>query len=236
MSAFTDEATKLTPTTLLSLYHLDTTSVGGPLYRFTTETRAGAMVSLAGVDYYAVPVRITGMQISGTGPIQTPTLSIGNTDGFIQEIVNSFGNLEGSRLYRWRIFAKHLDGGEAPDPAALYGPDVYVIDRKSADTPEMIEWELSALIDQQGVFVGRTVIRDTCLFRYRRFNSATGLFDYTKAVCPYAGNNYFDRENQPVVLASLDVPSRNRGCCTARFGVNGDLPFGGFPGIVRGLS
>lgn len=236
MTTFHQEATTLTPSALLSLYQLDTTPVGGPMYHFTTETRAGVMVSFGGIDYFAVPVRITGMSMSGSGPIQTPTLSIGNTDGFIQEIVNSFGNLEGSILTRIRVFARHLDGAEDPNPNTFYGPDVYIIDRKSQDTPEVIEWELSALIDQQGVYVGRTVVRDTCLFRYRVFDSATNQFDYSRAICPYTGTNYFDRANNPVVSADLDRPARNLGCCRARFGEDNPLPFGGFLGVVRGLS
>lgn len=234
-AAFHAEATKLEPSAMVSLYQLDATRVGGPIYHFTTETRAGAIIRFGGVEFYAVPVRVSGMSVSGQGPIQTPTLSVGNTDGFIQQIVNSLGNLEGCKVTRWRVFAKHLDDGEEPNSAAAYGPDVYVIDRKSSDTPEMIEWELSALIDQQGVYIGRTVVRDTCLWRYREFNEQTGTFDYSKAVCPYTGSNYFDRENNPVSLPSEDVPARNLQCCRVRFGEDAVLPFGGFPGVVRGL-
>jgi lambda family phage minor tail protein L len=234
-AAFHAEATKLEPSALVSLFQLDATRIDGPIYHFTTETRGGAMIRFGGVDFHAVPVRMTGMSVSGQGPIQTPTLSVGNTDGFIQQIVNSLGNLEHCKLTRWRTFARHLDDGEAPDPTAVYGPDVYVIDRKSADTPEVIEWELSALVDQQGVYIGRTVVRDTCLWRYREFDTMTGQFDYSKAVCPYTGSAYFDRENKPVSDPSLDVPARNLRCCRVRFGEDAVLPFGGFPGVVRGL-
>lgn len=235
MSTFHEEARNLEPSALVSLYQLDTTPIGGTVYCFTTETRAGSIVKFAGVDYYAVPVRVSGISVQGQGPLQTPTLSIGNTDGFIQELLSSFGEIEGCTLTRFRVFARHLDGAEDPNPNAAYGPDVYVIDRKSADTPELIEWEMSALIDQNGVFVGRTVIRDTCMFRYREFNKITGQFDYSKAVCPYAGNRYFDRNNNEVSTPEEDVPSRNTGCCKVRFGADQPLPFGGFPGIVRGL-
>lgn len=234
--SFASEATKLSPSALVSLYQLDATKAGGPKYHFTTETRACASVRFAGTDYIAVPVQITGMTIQGQGPIQTPRLVIGNTDGFIQELVNSFGNLEGCTLSRWRVFARHLDDGEEPDPSAAYGPDIYVIDRKAADRPEAIEWEMSAIVDQNGVYVGRTVVRDTCMFRYRRWNADTGTFDYSRAICPYTGNKYFDRFNNPVASPADDEPSRNIECCRLRFGNSAALPFGGFPGIVRGLK
>lgn len=229
------EAVKLDPSALVSLFQLDTTVIGGPVYHFTTETRAGATISFGSVTFTAVPIQITGMEISGQGALQTPTLTITNTDGLIQEVVNTWGDLETCKLTRWRTFARFLDGGENPDPSAFYGPDVYEIDRKSSDTPEAIQWELRALIDRQGVYVGRTIIRDTCMWRYRVYNAATGTFDYSKAQCPYAGANYFDENNQPTSNPADDRPARNIQCCRLRFGSDAPLPFGGFPGIVRGI-
>lgn len=234
-TAIHQQATSLSPDALVALYQLDLTSIGGLMLNFTTENRAGSKISFGGTEFVSVPVEISGMTTSGQGALQTPTLSIANTDGLIQQIVNSMGDLEGCRLTRWRTFARFLDGGSSPDASTFYGPDVYVIDRKSSDTPEVIQWELSALIDKQGMYVGRTVIRDTCMWRYREWNATTGTWDYSKAVCPYAGTKYFDINNQEVSSPSADVPSRNVGCCKARFGENAALPFGGFPGIVRGI-
>jgi len=235
MPSVHSEAVKLDPSALVSLFQLDTTALGGPVWHFTTETRNGATISFGGRVFTALPVEVTGMEISAQGAVQTPTLSIANTDGLLQEIVNTWGDLEGSRVTRWRTFARFLDGGESPDATAFYGPDVYEIDRKSSDTPEQIQWELSALVDKQGMYVGRTIIRDICMWRYRVYNPATGTFDYSKAQCPYTGNKFFDENNQPVVSAADDKPARNLNCCRVRFGAKAALPFGGFPGIIRGL-
>lgn len=235
MPTVNTEATKLDPTALVSLYQLDTTMLGGPVYHFTTETRAGAQISFGGNTFIAVPIRITGMEISGDGAIQRPTLEIANTDGLIQEVVNTWGDLEGARLTRWRTFARFLPAGETPDSSAFYGPDIYIIDRKSSDTPEAIQWELSALADQQGLYVGRTIIRDICTWRYRVYVPATGNFDYSKAQCPYVGNVYYDENNVRTFTAADDKPARNIDCCRRRFGARAAMPFGGFPGIPRGL-
>lgn len=229
------EANKLDPSHLVSLFQLDTRVVGGPVYHFTTELKAGSVVRFGGVDFHAVPIEISGLAISGHGSLPTPTLTISNSDMLIQEVLNTYGNLEGSRLTRWRTFARFLDGGESPDPTSFYGPDVYIIDRKSSDTPEQIQFEMSSLIDAQGIYVGRTVIRDTCMWRYRIWNAATGRFDYAKAQCPYTGNRYFDATDRPVGNAAEDVPSRTLNCCRIRFQRHHHLPYGGFPGIVRGL-
>ena len=235
MSLFITESKKLNPSAMVELYKLDASFAGGSTLAFTTETSAGEFVSFGSEQYLALPVRVSGMSISGTGTIQTPTMTISNTDGLIQEFINTWGDLDGCRLTRWRTYAKFLDDGEAPDPSVFYGPDVYQIDRKSSDTPEEISWELSVMIDKQGVYIGRTVIRDTCMSRYRYFNPNTGQFEYAKAECPYAGARYFNKSNVEVFTASEDSPARNVGCCTARFGEGAELPFGGFPGILRGV-
>lgn len=235
MPSIHEEAVKLAPDALVALYQLDAGPVGGPVYHFTTEGQMGERVSFGGVEFLVIPVQISGMTVSGQGALQTPTITVANTDGLVQQILNSFGDLEGCKVTRWRTFARYLDGGATPDHTIFYGPDVYVIDRKSSDTPEQVQWEMSALIDKQGVYVGRTVIRDTCMWRYREWNEATGKFDYTKTLCPYTGSKYFDRFNKPTANPEDDVPARNLGCCRARFGEGNPLPFGGFPGILRGV-
>lgn len=235
MPSVHSEAVKLDPSALVSLFQLDATKVGGPVYHFTTETRNGATISFGGVTFTAVPIEVSGMELSGQGALQTPTLTISNTDGLLQEIVNTWGDLETCRVTRWRTFARFLDGGSDPDATAFYGPDIYEINRKSSDTPEQIQWELRALVDREGVYVGRTIIRDTCMWRYRVYNAATGNFDYSKTQCPYAGPNYFDENNQPTASAASDKPARNLECCRLRFGNAAPLPFGGFPGILRGV-
>ena len=145
----------------------------------------------------------------------------------------TWGELLGCTIYRVRTFARHLDDGEEPDSEAFYGPDIFRFERKSSENSVYIEWELSASIDQEGKQLpGRLVIRETCMWRYRRFDPSTGRFDYSKAQCPYAGDNFFDRNDLPTT-PDKDEPSRRLSCCRARFGVNGPFPFGGFPGVQR---
>lgn len=232
---FTAEARKLEPSALVSLFQLDTTSVGGVILNFTNETSGGNIVSFGGVEFVPIPVVFKGMTVSTTGPLQTPTMSLANTDGVVQEFVNTWGNLTGCRLTRWRTFARFLDDGAEPDPSAFYGPDVFKIDRKSADTPEEISWELATLADAQGVYIGRTIIRDVCMWQYRFYDAGAGVFRYNKAECPYTGTRYFDANDVEVFSAAQDQPSRTRKCCTLRFGERAELPFGGFPGILRGI-
>lgn len=233
MTQLAVESQKLNPSGLISLFTLDATSVGGSILYFTKGSEAGEPVMFGGIAYHPVGIELRGLQTSGIGSLPRPELHIANTDGLIQAIVNTWGDLNGCKLYRKRTFTRFLDGQPDADSSAFYGPDEFVFDRKASDTPEMISWELSASFDQEGVYIGRTIIRDTCLWRYRRWNPVAGDFDYSKAQCPYTGTQYFDVNDQPVAQASKDVPSRRLGCCEARFGKGNPLPFGGFPGVPR---
>lgn len=233
MTELLSESQKLAPSAMVSLFTLDATSVGGSILYFSNGSVGGQPIIYDGISYHPVGIEMTGMQTTGVGSLPRPELHIANTDGLIQAIVNTWGDLNGCKFFRIRTFARFLDGEPGADPAAFYGPDEFVIDRKSSDTPELIAWELTASFDQEGIYVGRAIIRDTCLWRYRKWNPVLNDFNYEDAKCPYTGTNYFDAEDNSVILPSRDKPSRRVGCCEKRFGKGKPLPFGGFPGVPR---
>lgn len=238
MSNLATESQKLNPSGMVSLFTLDTTSIGGIIYCFTMGSIAGAPVVYRGVSYQPIDIELKGMQASGTGSLARPELVLANTDGLIQAIVNTWGDLNGCKVTRIRTYTRFLDGMPEADPNAFYGVDKFVIDRKSTDTPEEISWELSAAIDQEGAYIGRDIIRDTCMWRYRRWDAVLGVFDNSKALCPYVGTIYFDANNAVVTNPALDVPSRGLTCCKKRFDPDNTgqpLPFGGFPGVSRSV-
>jgi lambda family phage minor tail protein L len=226
-------AQSLTPGEYVSLFRLDATSVGGAMFYFVQGRVDGTGIVHDGITYQSVDVEFEGFEVSGQGALPTPTIRFSNSDGLIQSAINTYGDLLGCELRRIRTFRQHLDDGSDPDPTAIFGPDVFKIDRKASENAVFVEWELSAAIDQEGKKLpGRQVIRDTCLVRYRAYNANTGTFDYSKAQCPYTGTQYFDKQNQPTTAAK-DQPSRTVDCCKLRFGEANPLPFGGFPGVGR---
>jgi lambda family phage minor tail protein L len=231
MSQFQSEAQKLDPSAIISLFTVDATSVGGSVLRFVQARQASADVKFAGLTYQPIDIEFSGLETSGVGALPTPTMSIANTDMFIQALVNTLGDLNGCIVTRIRTFARFLDGQPEADPTAIYGPDVYKIERKAEDTPEQIAWELSAAIDQEGKMLpGRPMVRDTCMWRYRMYEN--GAFNYDRVLCPYTGNQYFDELDKPTTAAK-DKPSRTKNCCRLRFGEGKPWPFGGFPGMGR---
>lgn len=233
MTTIYSDAQRLAPGAVLSLFTLDTSKVGGGVSYFT-QTKKGltnSPVVFQGNVYTPYDIEFEGLEVSGQGALPTPLVRISNTNLLIQSLINTYGNILGCEIRRIRTFAKFLDGEPAADPDAFFGPDIFLIERRSAENKVFIEWELSTSIDQHGKMLpGRQVIRNTCLWRYRRWTGAS--FDYSAVKCPYTGTDYFDRNDEPTT-AGNDRCSRTLSGCEARFGAENPLPFGGFPGVGR---
>lgn len=235
MSEIQSEIQSLAPSAIVPLFTLDTSPIGGPVLRFTQAAKSGGeAISFNGIKYEPTDVEFEGMETSGVGAIPTPTIRITSNDPNVHAIANTYGDLNGCVLSRVRTYAKFLDDEPDEDPSAYFGPDIFSFERKITDDGETYEWELSAAFDQEGRnFPGRTVVANTCMWRYRIWDQEAQGFDYTRAQCPYAGAQSFDINNLPVANGADDVPARNIGCCKARFGDTAPLPFGGFPGAAR---
>lgn len=119
------------------------------------------------------------------------------------------------------------DGGEFrqevvtqnPDPYAEFPREIYYVDRKSAETRDLIEFELASVFDLAGVRAPKRQCVTRCQWVYR------------SAECSYTGSNYFDANDNPVGSLSQDVCGKRVDSCKARFGDKARLPYGGFPGI-----
>jgi len=230
-----------TPGDIVSLFRLDTSLHGGGIYYFAQGAWGSSGVTFGGQYYTPIDVEFEGFETNGTGSLPTPKMRLANSDMTIQNMINAWGDLLGSELRRVRTFSRFLDGQPEADPTAYFGPDVFRIERKTDENPVFVEWELSASIDQEGKMLpGRVVIRDTCLWRYRRWTGSA--FDYTKTSCQWAGSDnvqgategpYFDFLDQPTNDPAKDACGRRLSSCQARFGSNKPLPFGGFPGVAR---
>lgn len=220
------------PGALISLFSLDTSPLGGGVFYFVQGTNGNQNIKFNGIQYTPVDIEIDGLESNGAGGLPTPRIRISNTSGLPQSIINTYGDLVGCQVTRIRTFERYLDDGDEPDGNTFYGPDIFRVEQKTSENPLMIEWELSAAVDQQGKMIpGRVVIRDTCLWRYRS-HIAGALFDYSKVQCPYVGAQSFDKNDNPTT-PDKDECGRRVSSCKKRFGANAALPFGGFPGVGR---
>ena len=220
------ELQKLAPNAIIELYELDASPFGGGVYYFHAGTNSLTQtVTWQGQQYQPYPVKITGFEISTGGQIPRPKMAVSNISGIITALVLAYDDLLGAKVTRKRTMQKYLDavnfsGGVNPnaDPTAEFPDDIYYVERKTSENKSAVEFELSASFDVQGVKLPRRqIIQNICPWKYRG------------AECGYAGTNYYDSNDQPVGSLGLDVCGKRISSCELRFGVNAELPFGGFP-------
>jgi lambda family phage minor tail protein L len=223
---------KLDPGQLVELFELDATALGGGVTRMHNGVNPlQSAVVWQGQTYSPFPIEVTGFETSGRGKLPRPTAKVANVTGIFGTLVRELDDLLGAKFTRRRTLVKYLDavnfpGGVNPtaDPTAALPDDVYFVDRKASENKVAITFELAASFDVAGVQLPRRfVVQNVCPWRYRG------------AECGYTGTAYFDRNDDAVVSAGLDVCGKRLSSCKARFGQNAELPFGGFPaaGLVR---
>jgi lambda family phage minor tail protein L len=223
-------AQQLTPGTLISLFDVNMTEIGGGIYHFTPGVLGGQKPRWKGTTYEPLPITATGFERNGRGEQPTPTLSMPATELIVASVI-ALDDLRRARVTRWQVFEDNLDNGSNPQDS-YYPPDVYIIQRKVRHNTStgIIEWELSTGLDLWGDIVPRRVATQrTCMWRYRIWDG--GAFQYQKATCPYSGSAMFNEDGRPVANPVLDKCGKSLGDCQLRFGVTAPLPFGAFPGM-----
>jgi lambda family phage minor tail protein L len=228
----TSEIQKLAPSAIIELFQLDATSFGGDIYYFHAGTNGLTQnITWQGQEYVAYPIQIEGFEFTAGGQIPRPKMRVSNVTGIITVLVLAYDDLLGAKVTRKRTMSKYLDavnftGGVNPDadPDAEFPDDIYFIEHKVNENKYMVEFELSASFDVQGVKLPRRqIIQNICPWKYRG------------AECGYTGTNYFDSNDVAVGSSSLDVCGKRLSSCEARFGTNAELPYGGFPaaGLIK---
>jgi lambda family phage minor tail protein L len=145
-----------------------------------------------GNTYIPAPIQATGFENSSRGTLPTPILSISSqsetgTDqlALLRYEILKLGDIIGAKVTRRRTFAKYLDwdnfqvataesrlaelpDGYEPDPNAELPRDIYFIERKTAENKNTIQYQLSSILDLEGIKVPRrTIISDKCNWNYR---------------------------------------------------------------------
>ena len=146
----------------IELYDLDATGIGGAYYRFTSTTFSAANVNWQGHVYVAIPIMSSGWErLSSSSASPKPKLSISNVAKVLLPAVIAQGDLVGAKLTRTRTFAKFLDDGETPDPTSFFMPTVYFVEQKTSQDNTQIEWQLSSMLDREGLRLPREqVLKD----------------------------------------------------------------------------
>jgi hypothetical protein len=189
-------------------------------------------LTFQGQIYEPLPVQMSGIAWSGRGPAPRPRAKIANIGGTLNDLVVTYGDLVGAKITRITTYRKFLDDQPTADPTAYWEPDIWRVERKVAHTPQMIEWELASVLDQEGRRLpGRYMLRDACPWIYRRW-TGTG-FDYSRATCPYTGTGYFTVTGEGTGNPADDKCGKHLSDCRSRFPAPNVLPSGAFPGLNK---
>ena len=164
------EVQKINPSAIIELFtlQLDNALHGATtIYRFHSGSNlnANGEIVWAGNSYQRFPIEATGFAYQ-RGQIPRPKLVVSNILGTISTILSlvnetTVGNdLTGATVTRIRTMARFLDaanfsGGSnplgTPDPTAEFKRQIYIIDRKSVENRDVVEFELAGAIDMAGV-------------------------------------------------------------------------------------
>ena len=176
-------------------------------------------------DYIRLPVQAEGFEYTNGGTLPRPILSVANLDGAVTALLlgvnlTTPGNdLTGAKVKRIRTLKKFLDGESAADPYATFPIEEWFIDRKATESRDVVSFELASKFDLSNKELpNRQIVANICQWQYR------------SSECSYTGSNYFDVNNNSVGTLAQDACGKRLSSCKKRFGENGELPFGSFPG------
>lgn len=221
------ELQSLAPSALIILYELDLTTAGEPeIFRFHSGVNEKmAPVVWRGEEYFPMPIKASGYEVSSQGVLPHPKMQISNADGVLSALVQSYDDMIGCKVTRRRTFARYLDavnfveGNPTEDPEVEFPRDIFYVNQKTHESREMLEFELAPLVEVQGIKVPRRqVIGNMCSFRYRDPDT-----------CQYIGAAMFDANDQPTTNPAFDRCSHKVSGCLCRH-TNKPMPFGGYPG------
>jgi len=230
ISSVYEELAVLAPNAIVELYqlHLDATLHGtSDIYYFHAGVNANVTGNIVwnGQTYIRLPIQAEGFDYSNGGTLPRPTLSVANLGGEISALllaanaVTPGNDLGGAKVVRVRTLKKFLDGEAGADPHAKFPDEIWYVDRKSAETRDVVQWELASKLDMAGTMIPkRQIIANVCQWQYR------------SAECGYTGSNYWNEIDQVVGTLAQDKCGKRLGSCKLRFGATAELPFGSFPG------
>ncbi len=230
ISSVYEDVSVLAPSAIIELFelHLDSTLHGSSdVYRFHAGSNAAVTGNIVfdGNAYTRFPVQADGFEMRSSGTLPQPTLTIANLDGTMTTLLalvnaTTAGNdLTGATVKRIRTLKRYLDGESTADPNARFPTEIWRINRKATETRDVVTFELASEFDLAGQKLPkRQVVANTCQWIYR------------SSECSYTGSNFFDVNGNSVSTLAQDVCGKRLASCKLRFGENGTLPFGSFPG------
>jgi lambda family phage minor tail protein L len=193
------EAFSFTPSALIDLWKVDGTPIGlETIFYFCNGSNTNFQpVTYNGVNHVPFPILVEGMESDGKGVLTRPRITLSNVNGFVSALLLEHNQLVGAIVTRTRVFARFLDASNfptptpnwvTPDTSAFYEPEVFYVNRKLTENPQIVSFELASVLDVQNVKLPRRqILANTCQWKYRDTNSC----NYTGAPAADSANKTF---------------------------------------------
>lgn len=197
------EAAKLQPSALLTFFEIDLTDIlfeRGQIssidslniqeeqikvFRFHNNINLiNSNIVFQGKTYYALPIMVEGLEVSGSGTLPTPTLTLSTIEegsaalSLLKCQIASLSDMVGAKVTIKRTFLKHIDainfaGRKLPDdydedPICEFTKEIYYVDRKIEESKLVLKYELNSILDLRNVKLPRRLIfANRCPFNFR---------------------------------------------------------------------
>lgn len=178
-----------------------------------------------GEEYAPMPIETEGFDLT-SDKFPRPKIRIGNFQGAMSDVVVSYDDLIGYKVVRKKTLSRYLDaanfvgGNPNANPLEEFTDEVFYIVQKTQESKMFIEFELGSALDIAGVKIPlRQAIATVCCWKYR------------SEECGYTGDAVATQNDYPTTELTKDKCSKKVSGCKMRFGENGDLRFGAYPGM-----
>lgn len=119
----------------------------GSTIRICNDESDNGYVTFGGDTYTCVPVLLQGFELSGSGKLPNPSITVSNVTKIVRAVFGS-SDLVGAKIKRITTLAKYLDNGSSPSTANVTSAIFYVDQLASEDSQQItynLETPLSAL-------------------------------------------------------------------------------------------
>ncbi len=205
---------------IVTLYELDLADIGSSTILYFTHSIDSdyTPIYFNAREYTPIHMQTSGWQTTGTETFPRPKMVVSNVLLTFAAYINTFDDLVGAKLTRRRTLEKYLDGKPEANPNAEFAPDIFKIRSLPQKTKMLVEFELTPYMDYEGIKIPkRQILRDFCRQTYRKWNTETSSFDYTRISCPYASSYKYTRLGRYTTDNTLDSCGKELTDCEMRY-------------------
>ena len=173
--------------------------------------------------YYPFPIIADGFDYNSVGVLPTPKFQISNLSPdysdnsfykYIRMQIESLDDIIGSKFTRIKTFLKYLDGSNFSQGYNIFNSttgiyeielpkDIYYIDRKTAETKNIVEYELASILDLENLYLpARTIYGSYCPFQYRGEGCC---YEYNSRLTYIHSGVYANIQNSPITVNGLQT-------------------------------